>query len=287
MSNLNKYPIYVISKGRVNNCLTANFLIKDGVEFILVVEPQEYQEYRDKYPDIKIEQLPFSNKGLGSYPARNWVWQNSIDNGYKKHWILDDNIRGVKRLYKGIRILSNSKWGFKFVEDLTDNYSNIAISGMNYEMFITDKTRQPIVINHHIYSNLLIDNSSSFRWRLRYNEDTDLNLQALKKGYCLLYTNIYSIQKMRTMTVRGGNTDELYKDNGRLKMARMLEAVHPDVVTVKWKFGRPQHVVDWHKFKQRLIPIKNPKKINLDEYGKLTAINAVKSRKLNKLLSGV
>ena len=43
-----KYPIYVLSKGRYNACLTANFLIKDGVEFYLVVEKSEYNLYRKK-----------------------------------------------------------------------------------------------------------------------------------------------------------------------------------------------------------------------------------------------
>jgi len=33
--------------------------------------------------------LPFSNLGLGSYPARNWCWEHAISEGHAFHWILD------------------------------------------------------------------------------------------------------------------------------------------------------------------------------------------------------
>ena len=56
------------------------------------------------------------------------------------------------------------------------------------------------------------------------------------------------------MTVKGGNTTDLYQKDGRLLMARALEEVHPDCVTTKLRFGRPQHVVNWRQFKHlRLI----------------------------------
>jgi hypothetical protein len=60
--------------------------------------------------------------------------------------------------------------------------------------------------------------------------------------------------KMRTMTMKGGNSAELYKGDGRLKMARSLERMWPGVVTVNRRFKRPQHVVAdaWNKFDTQL-----------------------------------
>lgn len=281
----NRYPIYVISKGRYDNCLTANYFLKDNVPFKLVIEPQEFDDYARKYPKEILQVLPFSNLGLGSYPARNWCWEDSIEQGYKKHWIFDDNIRGCKRLFKSTRIRANCYHAIKFTQDVADNYTNVALAGMNYEMFVTPKTRKIFVKNHHIYSNLLIQNDLTFRWRLRYNEDTDLNLQVLKAGLCTLYTNVFMICKMRTMTMKGGNSDELYVDDGRLKMAKMLEKAHPDVVETKWRFGRPQHVVNWNKYKQPLIKVENPKPINLDDYGKLTVKQNLQSESLKRLIN--
>jgi len=89
--------------------------------------------------------------------------------------------------------------------------------------------------------------------------------------------------KMKTMAMKGGNTDELYKGDGRLKMARMLEYVWPDVVKVKWRFGRPQHVVNWSIFKHGLVKSKEYKEISLNNYGKLTKVSEIKSNKLKKI----
>jgi hypothetical protein len=60
---------------------------------------------------------------------------------------------------------------------------------------------------------------------------------------------------MATMTMKGGNTDELFADGGRLRMAQSLRDQHPDVARVAWKWGRWQHHVDYRPFKKnRLIP---------------------------------
>jgi hypothetical protein len=50
--------------------------------------------------------------------------------------------------------------------------------------------------------------------------------------------------------MKGGNTDELYKDDGRLQMAQSLVDQHPDVARVSWKWGRHQHHVDYSGFEQ-------------------------------------
>lgn len=251
-----RYPIYVISKGRFENCLTAKFLIKDGIDFKIVVEPQEKQQYADRYGSDRILVLPFSNLGLGSIPARNWVWEHAKKSGAKRHWILDDNIATIYRRYKAKRMYCNSHYAFVAAEDFTDRYTNIAISGLNYAMFTPDRQKmKPFVANVHVYSCLLILNELPYRWRGRLNEDTDLCLQVLSGGLCTVLVNAFSIQKMATMTMKGGNMEVLYKGDGRLKMARSLERVWPGVVTVDRRFKRPQHVIRdaWRGFDTPLI----------------------------------
>jgi hypothetical protein len=249
-----KYPVYVISKGRYENCLTAKFLIKDKVDFFLVVEPQEKNEYAERYGSDRILVLPFSNLGLGSIPARNFCWEHSKKNGHFRHWILDDNIRFMRRLQRGKRIVCNSLPAFKATEDFTDRYENIAIAGMNYTFFAINKM-PPFYLNCHVYSTLLIRNDLSYRWRGRYNEDTDLCLQVLSGGWCTVLMNVFLIEKMATMTMKGGNTDVLYKNDGRLTMAKSLERMWPGVVKTDRRYGRPQHVVanSWKGFDTQLI----------------------------------
>jgi hypothetical protein len=57
--------------------------------------------------------------------------------------------------------------------------------------------------------------------------------------------------------MKGGNTDELYKDDGRKKMAESLIEQHPDVVKMTWKFNRWHHQVDYRPFKDNALKKKD------------------------------
>ena len=93
-----QYTVYVISKGRWESRITVRTLEKMGVPFKIVVEPQEHGKYAAHISSDKILTLPFSNLGLGSIPARNWVLEHSISQNEQRHWILDDNIEAFNRL---------------------------------------------------------------------------------------------------------------------------------------------------------------------------------------------
>lgn len=242
-----RYPIYVISKGRYERCLTARCFVEHGVPFTLVVEPQEADEYRARFGDA-VAVLPFSNLGLGSIPARNWVWEHARESGAFRHWIFDDNIRGFRRYYDGRRLKCPPQVCIDVAETFTDRYENVAIAGFNYDVFAIPPIKVPFRTNCHVYSSLLIRNDLPQRWRGRYNEDTDLCLQVLSAGWCTVQFQAFLIQKIATMQMAGGNTDQLYAGDGRLKMARSLERMWPGVVTVDRRWERPQHVVDWKRF---------------------------------------
>jgi len=250
-----KYPVYIISKGRWESRLTSKELDRINVPYHIVIEPQEYDSYAAVINPDKILVLPFSNLGLGGIPARNWVWEHSINIGAERHWILDDNIRHFRVYYDNERIVQNEGTTFRVIEDFTDRYKNVALSGMQYTMFsVTQITSNKPIIqqNTRIYSCILIKNDIPYRWRGRYNEDTDLSLRALKDGWVTLLFNKFTCDKQMTMTIKGGNTEDLYKlqnADGRLLMAQSLQKQHPDVVKITRKWGRWQHQVDYRPFK--------------------------------------
>jgi hypothetical protein len=258
-SDVTRYPVYVISKGRADRCLTSRFLRRDGVPHCVVVEPQEADAYRKTVGDdnlVAVLELPFSNLGLGGIPARNWVWEHAKAAGTARHWILDDNIMGCWRRHERVKIRAAAGPVFRACEAFVDRYTNVAIAGLNYYMFAPNGTPMPpFVLNVHVYSFLLIDNALPYRWRGRYNEDTDLCLQVLAGGLCTVLFNAFLAWKQTTMKMKGGNTDVLYQGDGRLRMARSLERMWPHVVDVDRRFRRPQHVVrdSWRKFDQPLI----------------------------------
>lgn len=254
-----RYPIYIISKGRWETRLTSRALEEMHVPYQIVIEPQEYDEYAAVIDPAKILVLPFSNLGQGGIPARNWVWEHSISEGHERHWILDDNLRAFYRLNRNLKIKLTSGVGFAATEDFIDRYLNVPMAGLQYELLAPRKqTHPPFILNTRIYSCILLSNSVPYRWRGRYNEDTDLSLRILKDGYCTILVQAFLCDKVATMRMKGGNTESLYKldgqQDGRLLMAQSLQQQHPDVVKITRKWGRWQHQVDYRPFKaNRLV----------------------------------
>jgi hypothetical protein len=245
------YPVYVISKGRSGPRYTSRMLEKAAVPYRIVVEPQEYRDYAAVIDTRKILTLPFSNLGQGSIPARNWVWGHSLAEGAGRHWILDDNIKGLSYFTRNRRHYLRSGAGFAVMETFVGRYENVALAGPQYDFFMPKREphRIPVAFNTRVYSFILVDNALPFRWRGRYNEDTDLSLRCLKAGWCTVLFNVFLQKKAATMEMKGGNTDELYRGDGRLKMAQSLQRQHPDVTKIVWKWGRWQHQVDYRPFR--------------------------------------
>lgn len=268
------YPVYIISKGRWEKRKTSRVLERMQVPYHIVIEPQEYKEYAAVIDPAKILTLPFSNLGQGGISARNWVWEHSVKQGAKRHWIMDDNLHCFQRLHRQEK---QSMWtgaGFKALEDFVDRYSNIAIAGPQYISFCDAKaTKLPYRLNTRIYSCILIKNDLMLpggRWRGRYNEDTDLSIRALKDGWCTVLSNAFLVDKTTTMKNTGGNTTELYGGDGnaatrntdtagRKAMAESLQAQHPDIVKITRRYGRWHHSVNYKEFKKNTL-----KKIDTD-----------------------
>jgi hypothetical protein len=274
-----KYPMYIISKGRYKRRPTANMLEQMKQKYYIVVEESEYDLYKNNVnleyatvlilPQNYIDNYdPYWNdtdgrKGAGA--PRNFCWQHSIDNGFDWHWVLDDNIESVERFNKNLKVKCLTSTPFYVIEQFCNRYKNIGQAGMGYSIFCPAyENRPPIRLNTRIYSCLFIKNEIDFRWRGRYNEDTDLSLRILKSGMCTVEFNAFLIGKRATQTMGGGNTDLFYKDEGTLNKSKMLVDMHPDVTTLTKKFNRWHHHVDYRKFKKNILIFKDDYK---KEYG--------------------
>ena len=244
-----KYPMYIVSKGRGDSRLTARFFERTNIPYYIVIEPQDYDEYSCVIDESKILVLPFSNHGDGPGRARNWCWDHSVANGFKRHWVFDDNIKDFSRLYRHRKLPIADGGMFRVIEEFVDRFKNVPISGLNYDFFVPEKFgRPPFVMNTRIYSALLIENSCPYRWRGRYNEDTILSLDVLKAGYCTFQFNTLLQGKSPTQKLGGGNTAEFYASEGTYKKSKMLELAHPDVAKTVWRYGRWHHEVDYRPF---------------------------------------
>lgn len=279
--SLLKYPIYIISKGRADCSITAKEFIKHGLPFKVAVEPQEYQDYVNNLGKDHVVKLPFSNLGLGSYPARNWCWDESLRQGHEKHFLFDDNIHGFTAFKGGTRRRDHSLPALLpllTLQEFSARYERLAISGFNYIYFTTKQTMKAFTINTHVYSAMLINNEIPYRWRLKYNEDVDLCLQALHDKWSTILMNTFLVNKVSTVVkLKGGNQDELYKGNAfekKVLKARSLEEIWPQYVKTVIRFKRPHHAVNWRKhFTHPLVRKPN--------YDKLVAEQAELFKKFN------
>ena len=262
-----KYPIYIPSKGRWESRLTIKALDKIGVAYRVVVEPQQYDNYAAVIAPENIIVLPFSNQGL--HITRTWILEHSLQEGHERHWQLDDNISVFYRFNYNCRFPVRTGAIFRVIEDFVDRYENIDLAGMNYRMFVfRENNKPPITWNTRIYSCTLVNNNQPERWLAYFNDDTDISLRVLLKGRCTTLFNAFLCDKMRTMTVKGGLTDD-YQGDGRLRMAESLQKQHPHLVKVITRWGRPQHYVDYSVFKKNK-PILKPEFNDIsgiDNYG--------------------
>jgi hypothetical protein len=276
-----QFPIYIPSKGRWKPRMTMKALDKINVPYRVVVEEQEFNQYAetvgrekllvlDKAYQDKYDTFSALGDGLGkgSGPARNFIWEHSMSEGHAWHWIMDDNIQYFFRLTDNCygEVLDGTI--FRCMEDFVLRYSNVAMAGPNYFMFAPRKQAMPpFYFNTRIYSCILIRNDIPFRWRGRYNEDTDISLRVLKAGWCTILFNAFLQDKETTLLMKGGNTDTIYR-GGTLAKSQMIVEMHPDVARLTKKWDRWHHHVDYSVFTQQLIRrpgIKVPKKPN--DYG--------------------
>ncbi len=272
-----RFPVYIISKGRWKRKPTSDCFEEIGLDYYIVVEKQEYKNYASVIDPQKILILP--QKYLDEYDtfwkrakdnktgpggARNFCWEHSIKNGFEYHWVFDDNIEAIERFNNNMKIKCTTPTPLYVCEEFVLRYKNLVQAGMGYSIFCpASDFRPPLRFNTRIYSNQLIRNDIPYRWRGRYNEDTDLSLRILKDGLCTVEFNVFLISKRATQTMKGGNTAEFYAKEGTLNKSQMLVDMHPDVTKLVKRWNRDHHLVNYKPFKKNLLIKK--KNINIEK----------------------
>jgi len=265
-----QFPIYIPSKGRAEYPLSIRALSRYRVPFNVVVEAPERDAYqravdahggygtvlvldpayqRDYDACMDLEE----HQSRGSGPARNFAWDHALAAGHPWYWCVDDNIQGWWYYNNNRKMHAGDALPIRLMEDFTLRYSNVAMAGPNYYMFVSRKSQhRPFVPNTRIYSCNLIRTDLPYRWRGRYNEDTLLSLDLLKGRWCTILFNNWLQWKTPTGVLPGGNQTEIYAD-GTLAKSRMLVREHPDVARLVWRFNRWHHHVDYSPFKDQAL----------------------------------
>ena len=220
-----KYPIYIPSKGRAHCCIAAECLLKEGLEFKVVVEPHEVDAYAERCGRERLLILPSCNAGIAA--SRNFAKSTARELGFEFHWTLDDDVRQAYRLNNGKNVECTFAEALEVVENFCDCYENIAFAGFKGYAFAY-KARTAYAVNQNVYSFCsLIKTTTPFVWRgpLKpgpFHEDVDYWMQVLTAGQCAVLFNVYNV------------------DNGNPADAAETIRGHADIVrTLQARWGRP------------------------------------------------
>ena len=139
-----KYPIGILSYSRHNECGRTHKTLTDmKVKHYLFVEPDQHEDYFTWYDPsyciLVMVSENFHNQQMGSTPVRNYILDYFKEKGVSKCWLLDDNIKGYKKLLHGTKNPINSSVVFTHVENYVDQYDNVGIASHNFNPEVREK----------------------------------------------------------------------------------------------------------------------------------------------------
>lgn len=260
----NKYPIYIPSKGRASNCMTALILQADGIDFTIAVEPQDYKEYLKHFPAENLFKLSKNDQGIAY--SRNAILKLSRKRGESHHWQMDDDIRKfmIRKDNKNTKVTPS--YSIKAVEKVFDAYDDgpggLGMIAHRYTSFAFS-CKTELSINKNPCSSFLLRNDMRAKWHKDTVVDADFALQVLNEGWSTLITNRHLIDTVPPMKQAGGLTDSEYAGDGRFNRFTKLSNDWPGCFTVKRdKDGKAKlyHKRVWLSFSQQPTKKKRAKK---------------------------
>lgn len=254
---MNKYPICIISKDRSDICTTHKLFDEYGIEYFYMVEPQDYQDYYQKFGNKVIN---IGKDDAGIYFVRNFCIEWSKQNGYDMHWQIDDDLRNFyyrpMNHFKGTRdrqLINNPLEMILHIEDIAQRCVNYGAGCITHDGFAFSK-KNDIDINKMVYCFHLINNDINARYKPNTSEDIDFSVQVLMEGYVTMIFNTYSFTTPQSGKIKGGcNSSMDYMNDGRYKRNIELCKTYPKWFTEYTKNGqseiKPSKI--WKTFKQK------------------------------------
>jgi hypothetical protein len=215
----NKYTIYIPSRHRPE-CKVTNVL--RGLQYKVVVEPQDYDSYCKIHGKETVISLPKDNQGLPY--ARTFIKNYSAGLGEARHWQIDDDIEAfkVRPLGQSKNLVVNPILCLSIAEYVTDMVSNVAITGINGDTFAFSR-RNMVQLNKLTCQCVLIDNAVDAEWEYGGMEDWDYTLKVLEAGNCTLAFDHIMTHSPAPGVRPGGNTEIHYQsDELKLTMEKFV-----------------------------------------------------------------
>lgn len=226
-----KYTIYIPSKGRAHHGHTAKLLDGCGItNYKIVVEPQDYAAYVERWGEDKIVQLPENDQGISF--SRSYIKKYSRERGEKFHWQMDDDMISFRLRLNNKNVKVDPRNCFSIVETVNDKFSNIGICGITHFAYAFSK-KTAMAVNRMVYGVILANNDVMHDWRPGTNEDLDYSLQTLEAGFVTFAFNTVLFDTFTTGKLDGGNMLNLFAGDGRKKIYEKTAELWPGRFEVK------------------------------------------------------
>lgn len=242
------FPIFIPTRDRANSLSIAGVFDRERIPYTLVVEPQEEDAYRERFPASDILILPQNDAGL--WYAREFILDYCRQMGYFWHWQFDDNIKGFA---EGTQP-ATARAALSYAESLVSQYDNLAIVSFDHKQFAF-RVKNPFTPNRRNASSLLIHTApgADFRPEAYMKQDLDFQLQRLTQGYSTILVHRFGMDKPTMGSTKGG-CQPLYKAGLHSEYARRLAALWPNTKLVEKDSGVDLRV-DWKVYPNTLRPI--------------------------------
>ena len=254
-------PIYIPSRHRAGKTKMTQLLDKDSLPYKLVIEPHDYDSYRQHHPADQLLTLPHDNYGLAN--VRNWILDHAKENGWLYAWETDDDITSFVYRINGQRLHTTPRPLMSIVEQYTFGFDNVAGSCIPSEAYIFGyDDKPPLVYNGMIYQVQLLRTDTGIRWRPNLPDDPDRTLQLLTAGWTTIVPRRFGQSSPSPMSQSGGLTDTGYAKDGRMaEFERLLDA-WPGAYDIGYmKDGTPKLKArnPYRKFLTGPSPIRQPR----------------------------
>jgi hypothetical protein len=149
---------------------------------------------------------------MGSTPMRNYILRYFKWYRKERVWLLDDNIKCYKRLYKTGKNIIEDIEIFTSIENYVMRYDNVGIASHNFNPEVREGgCRNIICKNGKCYSSMLIPLNNDIKFNHKHQEDNFISIEYVCKGYTNLCFNHILYDKNTSGDDGGGNTTFIYK----------------------------------------------------------------------------
>lgn len=244
------FPILIPSKNRPNSKLF-DMLKSDNLDFNIVVEPQDRQQYSEAgYSNVLIV-LPENNQGLAY--SRNFILDYAKQSLFGWFWMMDDDISNFYEVDDGKTKITNPTNALEIAENILSKQKGVGQLGLEYQQFAWSQKKD---FATNSYCDVCVCLNTRAIGKIRYREevllkeDRDMTLQILSKGYQTIRVSKSAFSCPKNGSNKGGLFDVYQSGRERNSVLRMCEVWGDKICTPQTKSdGRFDVKINWGYFK--------------------------------------